>query len=328
MKKVLFFLTPFLFVLAAYSQPVTSTIPDKSYGAGGTKTVTTTKDKIGEVTVTEIKDSEGKVRELSRTSQEGDGPIIFTQTYYTKSGAKFKTVRQEFDNKKTLISSESKEYVNENVIYSVNRTKKADGTYDVHIEDKEKGKTYDRNEPAGFTYINPPNDFKHPEKTASCTPSFGLYAGYSYLTAKIGDKMEGYPLGAELTLSYNLNEKWSVQLDGSWHTKKVDDYKYNASYVLAGLERKIIDKPECSADEAWALYARILIGGGFFNESYEAMGYSDKFKDCGPAFGLGGRADFRINDKIRLGVGADYIGTKFDDFSSAYRISLGARFQF
>ena len=328
MKKIPFLLITFLFVLVAKSQPVTTTLPDKSYGEGGTKTVTTTKDAVGEVTVTEIKDSEGKVRELSRTSQEGGGPIIFTQTYYTKSGAKFKTVRQEFDNKKTLISSESKEYVNENVIYSVTRAKKADGTYDVHIEDKEKGKTYDRNEPAGFTYINPPNDFKHPEKAASCRPSFGLYAGYSYLSAKIGDKMEGYPLGAELTLSYNLNEKWSVQLDGSWHTKSKDDFKYNQSYVLAGLERKIIDKPECSEDEAWALFARILVGGSFFNETFEAMGYNDKFKDCGPAFGIGGRVDLRISDDFRLGAGADYIGTKFDDFSSAYRMSLGARFRF
>ena len=329
MKRTIFFFLMVGLSFAGFGQPVTTTIPDKSYGSGGTKTVTTTTNQHGEVTtITEIKDSEGKVRDRNHTWKDSNGNITVNDTNFTKRGDVFRTVHQEFDNKQILVNSQSKEWVGGNVIHTINRTKKEDGTYDVHIEDKEKGKTYDRNEPAGATYIQPPNDFKHPELKTGCAPSFGIYGGYSYLTSKIGDKMEGYPLGAELTLSYNLNEKWSVQLDGSWHTKSKDDFKYNQSYVLAGLERKIIDKPECSEDEAWALFARILVGGSFFNETFEAMGYSDKFKDCGPAFGIGGRVDLRISDDFRLGAGADYIGTKFDDFSSAYRVSIGARFRF
>jgi len=304
----------------------TTTLPDKSYGEGGTKTVTTTTSNHGEkITVTEIKDSEGKVRDRNHTFKDANGHIIVNDTNFTKRGDVFKTIHQEFDNKKTLLNSQSKEWVEGNVIHTINRTKKADGSYDVHIDDKEKGKTFDSNEPAGATNIQPPSDFKHPEQKVGCLPKLELFAGYSYLSTKIGDKMESYSLGAEVTATYVLNNKWGVQLDGSWHSKSKDDFKYSQSYVFAGMQYDFKKEEQCLKDAQWRAVARFLIGGGFFSESYDIMGYgSDKFKDCGPAFGLGGAVELRLGGRFRARAGADYIGTKLsDEFISSYRACAG-----
>ena len=305
----------------------TTTLPDKSYGEGGTKTVTTTTNNHGEKrTVTEIKDSEGKVRDRNHTFKDANGYIIVNDTNFTKRGDVFKTVHQEFDNKKTLVNSQSKEWVGGNVIHTINRTKKADGTYDVHIDDKEKGKTFDSNEPAGATYIQPPSDFKHPDQKTGCSSRFGVSAGYSYLSSKVGDEKLDYPFGAVVLGQYNLDEdeKWAIQLEGSIHSKKEDDFTYKQSYLMGGLKYDFKDKDKCKKDQKWGGNVRILIGGGFFSELYDAMGYSNKFKDCGLAGGFGGGVDLRVSDSFRATFGADYIGTKFDDdIVGGFRSSVG-----
>jgi hypothetical protein len=255
----------------------TTTLPDKSYGEGGTKTVTTTTNKHGEkTTVTEIRGPgpDKKVRDRNHRTEDLNGNITINDTNFTNQGNVFKTVHQEFDSKKILVNSQTNEFKGGNVIYTHTRTKKDDGSYDVHEDDKEKGTTSDKNEPAGSTTnIRPPDDFKHPEQKVGCLPKFELYAGYSYLSAKIGDKMEGYSLGAEISATYVLNNKWGVQLDGSWHSKSKDDFKYSQSYVFAGMQYDFKKEEQCLKDAQWRAVARFLVGGSFFSESYDIMGY-------------------------------------------------------
>ena len=321
----------FLLMVGLFSTGLgqTTTLPDKSYGEGGTKTVTTTTNNHGEkITVTEIKDSEGKVRDRNHTWKDANGNITVNDTNFTKRGDVFKTVHQEFDNKKTLVNSQSKEWVGGNVIHTINRTKKADGSYDVHIDDKEKGKTFDSNEPAGTTHIQPPGDFKHPEQKTGCSSRFGVSAGYSYLSSKVGDEKLDYPFGAITLIEYYIDrdEKWAVQLEGSIHSKKEDDFTYKQSYLFAGLKYDFKEKEKCKQDLLWGGYVRVLLGGAFFSEEYESMGFSDKFKDCGPAAGIGGGFDIRIGDAWRVNIGADYIGTKSnDDYINSFRANAGVR---
>ena len=69
----------FLLMIGSFSIGLgqTTTLPDKSYGEGGTKTVTTTTNNHGEkITVTEIKDSDGKVRDRNHTFKDANGYII------------------------------------------------------------------------------------------------------------------------------------------------------------------------------------------------------------------------------------------------------------
>jgi hypothetical protein len=324
----------FLLMVSLFSKGFcqTTTLPDKSYGEGGSKTVTTTTNKHGEkTTVTEIKDSDGNVRDRNHTWKDANGNITVNDTNFTKRGDVFKTVHQEFDNKKTLVNSQSKEWVGGNVIHTINRTKKQDGTYDVHIDDKEKGKTFDSNEPAGATHISPPDDFKHPEQKVGCSSRFGVSVGYSYLSSKVGDEKKGYPFGAIVLGEYNLdeNEKWAVQLEGSFHMKKEDDFTYKQSYLLGGLKYDFKDKEKCKSQLGWDGYVRIMLGGGFFSELYETMGFSDKFKDCGLAGGFGGGLNLRVCPSFRAGVGVDYIGTKFDnDIIGGFRSSVGIQWNF
>ena len=324
----------FLLMVGLFSTGLgqTTTLPDKSYGEGGTKTVTTTTNKHGEkTTVTEIRDPEGKVRDRKHTWKDANGHITVSDTNFTNRGNVFSTLHQEFDKKGTLLNSQSNEYKGGNVIYTNNRTKKEDGSYDVHLDDKEKGTTSDKNEPAGTTHIRPPDDFKHPEQKVGCSSRFGVSVGYSYLSSKVGDEKKGYPFGAVVLGQYSLdeNEKWAVQLEGSLHIKKEDDYTYNQSYLLGGLKYDFKDKEKCKSDQEYGAYVRFLLGYSFFSEAFDYMGFSDKFKDCGPAGGIGGGFDIKISDAIRVNIGADYIGTKSnDDYINSFRANAGLNYSF
>jgi len=147
----------------------------------------------------------------------------------------------------------------------------------------------------------------------------------------VGDEKKGYTFGAVVLGQYSLdeNEKWAVQLEGSLHIKKEDDYTYNQSYLLGGLKYDFKDKEKCKSDQEYGAYVRFLLGYSFFSEAFDYMGFSDKFKDCGPAGGIGGGFDIKISDAIRVNIGADYIGTKSnDDYINSFRANAGLNYSF
>lgn len=330
MKKLILISIVLFQVMVAAAQTTSSSIPDKSYGSGGTKTVTTIKSESGEEhTITEIKDSEGKVRDRNHTWKQPNGSITVSDSNFTRNGNLFKTVQQSFDEMKVLINSTSSEYAGGSVVWTGTRERNADGTYKVHIDDKEKGKTFDRTEAAGATYINPPSDFKHlPKASSGCLARVEASLGYSFLWSKIGDERESYPLGANLTATYNLSEKWGVQLDASWHTKKKDDFKYNQTYLFGGLQYDFKKEEQCRQDVNLGVLARVLLGGSFFSEVYDMMGNSNKYKDCAFAFGFGGTVELKISETSRFFWRGDYIGANYDGYLDSFRTGIGVTYMF
>lgn len=159
-------------------------------------------------------------------------------------------------------------------------------------------------------------------------PRITAFLGYSYLNAGAKPENLSLAVGAHLALTYMLNSKFGVVLDGSFHTKKENELRIMRAFLMGGMQYMLLRYRQQQTKD---FVAFIRLMGGLASDrlkySYGGMSYKDQVSTFAIASGVG--FSYPIWHRLLLSLTGDYIYTHFnDDGQSNIRISGGVTYEF
>ena len=338
MRKYLVLLLFFFVSVCAVTQPATTTVPDETYGKGGTKTTTAKNDGLGtETTTEEFRDGSNppKLRQkkvVIKNLVTGDSTV--TYTYYYDSYGEIKSwemVRTYTDGKITNSSStdyhknggikkETKSTLLPNGDLKVEKLNTKTGKYEEKIYKKEDLEPFD-----SLKYLPSSGNLlgMNQPREEICKPKIEIFGGYSYLRGDIGNDKESFPAGGHVAALYNIKPNLGLGLDASFHTKKDGDQTFSRSFLLA--EGRYIFGDATNCNRKIIPDVHVLAGLGCEKFKYNSGTFSSTSKGSGFAYGGGVGLNLNINNKLAVRLfQADYILTRFDNESFGnFRASTG-----
>lgn len=176
-----------------------------------------------------------------------------------------------------------------------------------------------------YAQNNEPDD--EPE-TELIPPGLTAFLGYSYLNQGAKPENLSLAVGAHLALTYMLNSKFGVVLDGSMHTKKENEIRIMRAFLMGGVQYMLLRYRQQQTRD-FVAFVRLLGGMATDKLKYSYGGMTDKDKVSTYALASGLGFSYYLGRRILLSLAGDYIYTHFnDDGQSNIRISGGVTYEF
>jgi|GEM_PF-6641641 len=312
------------------AQPVT--VPDNTYGPGGTRTTTTSTDAQGNVTTT-IEYHNGfqppKLKEKIEITKIHGGDSTVTRTYYDEFMA-----GQGKDSSRTIRYNANGDIIMDELIrFGPDGDTPASGT------------KWDK-QPDGrwFEYRYNPKTGKfervrsRPRRIrengvggylACDSARFEWGFGHSTLASFNNNNNEWYLLGFQVHINYNVSNRLAIIGDLSGHFKKLESIEpvnLTSSFFLGGLLLRLHD---LNSPHSLLPAVRLLAGINHNRTKYSPGDPSTNTSTAtSAAFGSGLVLDYRLKERLLLYLMADcLLANSNDEWNTNLRFGLGLKFR-
>jgi hypothetical protein len=301
--------------LAIASTAAAQPKPDSSYGAGGSKSVSTSKQGDTTVETTTWRDKGGTVRQQFTKSTDADGNVTETEQWFNQAGMKIGEEVGKYDKSDYCYYWREEDYFDDGVLEAGDIWEDDPVTgREVHKKWNRETQRYDVVPVIRFDFFKIIPGFK---KATLLEPSY--YIGGAVVFEDSGQRFATY--GVEGSYTHPLNPRIGLMADAQWTRGTQDETTWTKLQFLAGLAL-------CEhIHNQLYLGPHLLAGMARVTPDYGGTGTGTATN----AFALAVGMDFgaRLNRSSTVLIRGDYNPTfSGGSVQNNFRISAGMRFNF